>query len=68
MLSPVEIMTEARWRCIYGDGYTPDGPNVYIMDSWQGNHVLIAAICYLMGEPRYYGRSTAEIALPEVTA
>lgn len=61
-MDPIDIMTEARWRVIYGDGFTHDGPNVYIAESWRGNHVLISAIAYLMGVPRYYGRSTAEIA------
>ncbi len=65
-MNPVDLMTEARWRCIYGDAYTPDGPNIYQAESWKGNHVLISAICYLLGTPRYYGVSTAELACPEV--
>jgi hypothetical protein len=63
MLDPIDIMTEARWRTMYGDGFTHDGPNTYISDSWRGSYVLISAICYLQGTPRYYGQSTAALAV-----
>lgn len=63
MLNPIDIMTEARWRTIYGDGFTHTGANLFHTDSYPGNHVLISAMLYLEGTPRYYGRSTAEIAI-----
>jgi hypothetical protein len=67
-MDPIKIMEEARWRCMYGDNFDPDGGNVYIRESWIGNHLLISAIIYLQGTPRYYGRSTAEIAEQAMSA
>ena len=61
MMDPIDIMTEARWRTLYGDNFTHDGPNLFHAESYPGNYILISAMLYLEGTPRYYGRSTAEL-------